>query len=107
MVGTVLIYSLQAQGKTNLLTRTQAELDLSIDELTAMDCNVVGYCGDVRYGTSKLMGVFFLPGMGWRPKTNIADGLAMTYRSYIEYPTVDSQQMINMYYMHNPDYLAV
>ncbi len=73
-------------------------VDLSIAELAALVGNVVGYCGEIRYDASKpdgtprkLMDVSLLHGMGWRAKTNIADGLTMTYRSYIESPAVNFQ----------------
>ncbi len=64
--------------------------DLTIKELAEMVQATVGYEGDLRWNTDKpdgtprkLMDVLRLHNMGWRHKTELADGLARTYQDFL------------------------
>jgi len=65
--------------------------DLEIRELTRLICEVVGFEGEIVADTSKpdgtprkLMAAGKLRGMGWSPKTSLRDGLARTYKWFLE-----------------------
>ncbi|MDF7775434.1 GDP-L-fucose synthase [Sphingomonas sp. AOB5] len=65
--------------------------DLEIRELTKLVCEVVGFEGEIVADTSKpdgtprkLMAADKLRGLGWSPKTSLKDGLAKTYRWFLE-----------------------
>ena len=65
--------------------------DLEIRELTKLVCEVVGFEGEIVADTSKpdgtprkLMAADKLRGMGWSPKTSLRDGLARTYKWFLE-----------------------
>ncbi|NML06252.1 GDP-L-fucose synthase [Sphingomonas sp. G-3-2-10] len=65
--------------------------DLEIRELTRLVCEVVGFEGEIVADTSKpdgtprkLMAADKLRGMGWSPRTSLRDGLAKTYRWFLE-----------------------
>ncbi len=64
--------------------------DVSIKELADLICNIVGYMGKVEFdrtkpdGTmQKLLDVSYIHSLGWRARTNLADGLSKTYKNYI------------------------
>ena len=64
--------------------------DLTIKELAEMVKATVGYEGDLRWNTDKpngtprkLMDVSRLHTMGWRHKTELADGLVKTYQDFL------------------------
>jgi GDP-L-fucose synthase len=64
--------------------------DLTIKELAEMVQTTVGYEGDLRWNTDKpdgtprkLMDVSRLHNMGWRHKTELADGLVKTYQDFL------------------------
>jgi GDP-L-fucose synthase len=66
--------------------------DLTILELTRTVCRVVGYEGEVRCDASKpdgtprkLMSADKLRGMGWAPRIGLEDGVASTYRWFLEH----------------------
>ncbi len=66
--------------------------DVSIAELTALICEVVGYQGEVVYDTSKpdgtprkLLDVTKLFDLGWRPTIPLREGVAATYAWYVKY----------------------
>jgi len=65
--------------------------DISIRELTEVIAEVIGYCGCIRWDTSKpngthrkVMNIDKLLNLGWRPKTDIVEGLTNTYNWYKE-----------------------
>ncbi len=65
--------------------------DVSITELAETIAAVVGYDGGFEYDTSKpdgtprkLMDVSRLKAQGWTAKTSLKDGIAATYRWYLE-----------------------
>ena len=60
--------------------------DVSIRELTEVIAEVVGFTGNIKWDITKpngtprkVMNVDKLLGLGWRPKTNLIDGLQKTY----------------------------
>lgn len=65
--------------------------DLEIRELVNVIAEAVGYEGELSFDTSRPDGTprkqtdsSKLFSMGWRPKTNLRDGLKQTYRWYVE-----------------------
>ncbi|MGR6431471.1 GDP-L-fucose synthase [Rhizobium sp. PAMB 3174] len=65
--------------------------DLSILELTKIVCRAVGFEGAISYDLTKpdgtprkLMSAQKLRSMGWKPKTELADGIAETYIWYVK-----------------------
>jgi GDP-L-fucose synthase len=66
--------------------------DLSILELTQLVCRVVGYDGRIVHDLSKpdgtprkLMSADKLRAMGWAPTISLEDGIAETYRWFLEH----------------------
>jgi GDP-L-fucose synthase len=65
--------------------------DISIRELALTIKNVVGFKGEIRFNTympdgtpRKLLDVTRLNGLGWKPSKSFEQGLAETYRWYLE-----------------------
>ncbi len=65
--------------------------DLPIRELAEMVRAEVGYAGEVRYDPSKpdgtprkLLDVSRIRALGWAPRIPLRDGIARTYREYVE-----------------------
>ena len=65
--------------------------DQTIDELARQIMKVVGFHGELIHDTSKpdgtprkLMSNAKLAAMGWTPKISLEDGLAQTYRWFLE-----------------------
>jgi len=66
--------------------------DFTIGELVQLVCDVVGYRGAVRFDTSrpdgtprKMVDTAFAAALGWKAKTSLKEGLATTYRWYVEH----------------------
>ena len=66
--------------------------DLSIAELAALISRVVGFGGRIEQDTSKPDGTLLrrsdisrLRGLGWAPKIGLEEGIASTYRWYVEH----------------------
>lgn len=66
--------------------------DLSIRELAELIRDVVGYTGDLTFDASKpdgtprkLLDVSRLTGLGWRASIPLREGIAQTYRWYLEH----------------------
>ena len=66
--------------------------DLSIAELAALIARVVGFGGRIEQDTSKPDGTLLrrsdisrLRGLGWAPKIGLEEGIAATYRWYVEH----------------------
>ena len=64
--------------------------DVSIRQLAEMVREVVGFKGQLEFDTSKPDGMLLkaldsspLLALGWRPRTRIREGLAMTYEDYL------------------------
>ena len=64
--------------------------DVSIKELADLISKVVGYTGNVEFDSQmpdgtmrKLLDVSYTHSLGWRARTNLADGLNKTYKNYI------------------------
>lgn len=65
--------------------------DVSIADLAAIVCDVVGYSGGIEHDLSKpdgtprkLMSADKLRAMGWTPKIPLEDGITSTYRWFLE-----------------------
>ena len=65
--------------------------EISIRELAEMVARVVGYSGEILWDTSKLNGtprklldVSKAEALGWRYKTELADGIQLAYQDYLE-----------------------
>lgn len=74
-------------GHVNVGTGT----DIPIGELAALICDIVGYRGEIAYladkpdGTPvKRMDVSFLSRLGWDARIGLREGIAETYRWYLE-----------------------
>ncbi len=66
--------------------------DLSIGDLASLVKDVVGYRGEIVYDTSKpdgtprkLVDVSRITGLGWRARIPLEDGVASTYRWFLEH----------------------
>jgi GDP-L-fucose synthase len=66
--------------------------DLSIFELTQLVCEIVGFEGEIVHDLSKpdgtprkLMSADKLQSMGWAPRVALAEGIAETYRWFLEH----------------------
>ncbi|WP_171093309.1 GDP-L-fucose synthase family protein [Usitatibacter rugosus] len=64
--------------------------DLTIAELTALVCEVVGYRGSVTWDTSKpdgtprkLLDVSRIRSLGWEPRTPLAEGIRLAYQDFL------------------------
>ena len=65
--------------------------DITIADLVRLTAEIVGFEGEVRYDTSKpdgtprkLLDVSRLRALGWSPKISLREGIAQTYRWYVE-----------------------
>jgi len=65
--------------------------EFTIRELAELVCEAVGFEGDLVFNADqpdgvmrKLVDVSLLESMGWKAKTSFRDGLALTYRWYLE-----------------------
>ena len=68
--------------------------EISIRELTELVARIVGYTGTIVWDTTrpngtprKLLDVSKATAMGWTYKTELADGIKMTYKDFLENPT--------------------
>ncbi len=68
--------------------------EISIRELTELVAHIVGYTGTIVWDTTrpngtprKLLDVSKATAMGWTYKTELADGIKMTYKDFLENPT--------------------
>jgi GDP-L-fucose synthase len=66
--------------------------DATIAELVELVCKVVGYRGGVQFDTSrpdgaprKMVDTEFAASLGWKAKTPLKEGLATTYRWYVDH----------------------
>ena len=66
--------------------------DVSIRELAGLVGDIVGFTGELAFDTSKpdgtprkLLDVSRLSSLGWRPKTELADGIRSTYRWFLDH----------------------
>ena len=64
--------------------------ELSIKELAYLVKKVIGYKGEILFDTSKpdgtprkLLVVSKLESLGWKYKTELEEGIAMTYQDYL------------------------
>ncbi len=66
--------------------------DISIRDVAGIVTDAVGFRGELRFDTSKpdgtprkLLDVSRLHALGWRAKTSLADGIASTYKWFVEH----------------------
>lgn len=66
--------------------------DLSIAEMAEVIADIVGYRGEIRWDTSKpdgtyqkLLDVGRLDELGWKAKTDLADGVRLTYEWFLQH----------------------
>lgn len=83
------VFQSQTQAWPPLLNLGCGE-DLTIADLATAVASVVGFRGNLQFDHSKpdgtprkLLEVSRLTRLGWRPCTNLADGLSLTYREFI------------------------
>ena len=64
-------------------------MDIRIKDLAMMIKDIVGYRGEIEYDRSKpdgtpkkLLDISRIRSLGWEPKTNLAEGVRMTYEWY-------------------------
>ena len=67
--------------------------EITIKELTTLVAQTVGYSGSIQWDTSrpngtprKLLDVSKAAALGWTYKTELADGIRMTYKDFLENP---------------------
>jgi len=67
--------------------------ELTIKELTEIVADVIGYKGKINWDTSKpngtprkLLDVSKLSGLGWKYKVELREGIALTYKDFLENP---------------------
>ena len=65
--------------------------DISIRELAELICEIVGFDGKLSWDTSKpdgtprkLLDVSKLRNLGWRPSITLRDGIASTYKWFLQ-----------------------
>ncbi len=68
--------------------------DISIKDLALMIADVVGYEGSIEWDTSKpdgtprkLLDISKIQSLGWQPQIELRDGIASTYKWYLEHST--------------------
>lgn len=85
------LYLMQTYSGSEILNIGVGE-DLSIRELAELVRTVVGYFGELSYDTSKpdgtlrkLLDVTRLHALGWKARIGLEEGLAQTYRWFLEH----------------------
>ena len=75
--------------------------DYPIIELVEMVCKAVGYSGKIRFDTSrpdgtprKMVDVSFAARLGWHARTPLHEGLALTYRWFLENVASESRRAV-------------
>jgi len=75
--------------------------DVPIIDLIGMVCRAVGYQGDIRFDTSrpdgtprKVVDVSRVNQLGWSARTPLAQGLAETYRWYLEHVASEHRRAV-------------
>ncbi len=68
-----------------------AGADIAIADLASLVCDIVGYQGALRFDSSKpdgtprkLLDVSLMADLGWKSRISLKDGIAGTYRWYLE-----------------------
>jgi GDP-L-fucose synthase len=75
--------------------------DVAIRDLVNLICNVVGYKGGIQFDSSrpdgvprKMVDTNFAASLGWRARTPLRDGLAATYRWYVDNVVPEAQRAV-------------
>lgn len=75
--------------------------DVSIVELVELISKVVGYQGGIKFDASrpdgvprKMVDTTFAETLGWRARTKLVDGLAETYRWYVDHIAVERPRAV-------------
>ncbi len=82
---------LMREYESDEIINVGAGKDISIKELAELIAGAVGYTGSFHFDTSmpdgtprKLLDVTRLTELGWRPKYGLEDGIAQTYRWFVD-----------------------
>ena len=80
-----------ADKKTHAVINVGCGEDLTIRELSELVASVVGFRGEIIFDCSKpdgtprkLLDISRLAALGWNPRVSLREGLAMTYRHFLE-----------------------
>ena len=75
--------------------------DVAIVDLVDLICKVVGYKGGVQFDANrpdgvprKMVDTAFAASLGWRARTPLREGLAATYRWYVDHIVPDRQRAV-------------
>ena len=75
--------------------------DVAIVDLVGLICKVVGYKGGIQFDSSrpdgvprKMVDTNFAASLGWRARTPLRDGLAATYRWYVDNVVPEAQRAV-------------
>jgi GDP-L-fucose synthase len=75
--------------------------DVAIVDLVSLICKVVGYKGGIQFDSSrpdgvprKMVDTNFAASLGWRARTPLRDGLAATYRWYVDNVVPEAQRAV-------------
>ena len=84
--------ALLLQGLVKML-ETHDIQDISVKELTELVAKVVGYTGEIKWDTTKpngtprkLLDVSKATNLGWTYKTELEDGLRLSYEDFLNNP---------------------
>ena len=84
--------ALLLQGLVKML-ETHDIQDISVKELTELVAKVVGYTGEIKWDTSKpngtprkLLDVSKATNLGWTYRTELEDGLRLSYEDFLHNP---------------------
>ena len=75
--------------------------DVPIIDLVGLICKVVGYKGGIRFDTSrpdgaprKMVDTTFAASLGWKARTPLPEGLAATYRWYLDHVAAEKARAV-------------
>jgi GDP-L-fucose synthase len=75
--------------------------DVPIVDLVGLICKVVGYKGGIRFDSTrpdgaprKMVDTSFAASLGWKAKTPLPDGLAATYRWYVDHIVAEKARAV-------------
>jgi GDP-L-fucose synthase len=81
----------QSSGFNPPLVNIGVGKDITIKELAELVGEIVGYKGKIEWDDSKpdgtprkLLDVGYIESVGWKAKTSLQDGIAMSYKDYLE-----------------------
>ena len=82
---------------------------ISIKNLAELIAEIIGYKGEIRWDTSKpngtplrLMDVSKAKALGWKYKTNLKDGIRLTYKDFVNNSFAKIQGGVELFKPYNP-----